>query len=98
MKYYHSIKGKDNIYTILKQYNLVKEYELIKDFNFKFYEFEIVAKLVNSNSNVQVELYCNNELLGVIKNNKFQFLGYYIRYEEDGREYSKDIDIEARLI
>ena len=34
----------------------------------------------------------------MIKDNKYKFLGYYIRYEADGREYSKDIDIEARLV
>lgn len=98
IKYYHSIKGKDNIYTILKQYNLVKEYELVKDFNFKFYEFNIIGKIVNTYLNLQVEIYCNNELIGVVKDNKYKFLGYYIPYEADGRKYSKDIDVEARLI
>lgn len=98
MKYCHSIKGKDNVYTILKQYNQVKEFELLKNFSIEIYEFELIGKIVNIGTNVMVELYCNDKLLYIIKDDKLKYVYSYIHYLEDGREYSKDIEIDVRLV
>lgn len=98
MKYCHSIKGKDNVYTILKQYNQVKEFELLKNFSIEIYEFELIGKIVNIGTNVMVELYCNDKLLDIIKDDKLKYVYSYIYYLEDGREYSKDIEIDVRLV
>ena len=98
MKYCHSIKGKDNVYTILKQYNQVKEFELLKNFSIEIYEFELIGKIVNIGTNVMVELYCNDKLLDIIKDDKLKYVYSYIHYLEDGREYSKDIEIDVRLV
>ena len=98
VKYYHSIRGKDGIYTVLKSYNIMKKYELINQFSFEFYEFEIAGKAITNDNKKYVELYSNNKLLGKVNDNKNKEFLDVISYQEDGRIYANSIEIEARLL